>query len=112
GVIYSLLRAIAGVALRWYYADVTIVSLTDAVSRGVSAGPLLVVVNHPNALVDALVAARSVPRRLLFTAKATLFSTAIARALLTWHGVLPLRRLSDEGGVAAPGRNAEVFEAI
>jgi glycerol-3-phosphate O-acyltransferase/dihydroxyacetone phosphate acyltransferase len=113
-VIYSLLRAIAGVALRWYYADVTITSLSlDASDQRQSAhGPLLVVVNHPNALVDVLVAARAVPRRLMFTAKATLFSNPIARALLSWLGVLPLRRLSDEGGVADPERNAEVFDAI
>jgi glycerol-3-phosphate O-acyltransferase / dihydroxyacetone phosphate acyltransferase len=113
-VIYSLLRAIAGVALRWYYADVTITDLSPEGGdwRSSVNGPLLVVMNHPNALVDSLVAARAVPRRLLFTAKATLFSNAVARSLLSWLGVLPLRRVSDEPGIAGPERNAQAFDTI
>jgi glycerol-3-phosphate O-acyltransferase/dihydroxyacetone phosphate acyltransferase len=113
-VIYSLLRAIAGVALRWYYADVTIIdsSADGGDWRSSVDGPLLVVTNHPNALVDVLVAARAVPRRLLVTAKATLFSNPVARALLSWLGVLPLRRASDEPGIADPDRNAQAFETI
>jgi len=113
-VIYVLLRAIGGVALRWYYADVTVTFAPsgDGDERPPLDGPLLVVVNHPNALVDVLVAARAVPRRLMFTAKATLFSNPIAGALLSWIGVVPLRRLRDEGGGADPARNAEGFAAV
>ena len=102
--------------MRWYYADVTITYDPPSVASGaqpVTGGPLLVVVNHPNALVDVLIAARAVPRRLLFTAKSTLFTNPIARALLTWIGVVPLRRISDEAGaVPDPTRNAEVFDAL
>lgn len=108
-MIYALLRGVAGVALRWYYANVSFVGET----RGLE-GPLLVVVNHPNALVDVLVAGRAVPRRLMFTAKATLFANPVAAAALGRLGVLPLRRASDEGGSATVDRtrNAAVFEAI
>jgi glycerol-3-phosphate O-acyltransferase / dihydroxyacetone phosphate acyltransferase len=109
-VIYSLLRSAAAVALRWYYADVTIVG-----SEHVPAsGPMLVAVNHPNALVDVLVAGRAVPRRLMFTAKATLFENPLSAATLRWLGVVPLRRASDETarGSADPARNAQVFDAI
>jgi 1-acyl-sn-glycerol-3-phosphate acyltransferase len=109
-VIYSLLRATARVALRWYYSNVTIVRAIG--DENLARGPLLVVVNHPNALVDVLVAADAVPRRLRFTGKATLFSNPVGSALLKWLGVVPLRRASDEGGNADPSRNAESFEAI
>ncbi len=60
--------------------------------------PLLLVVNHPNALVDALLVGWVVPRRVLITAKSTLFTNPIASRLLRWIGVLPLHRTSDAAG--------------
>jgi 1-acyl-sn-glycerol-3-phosphate acyltransferase len=109
-VIYSLLRSTSAVALRWYYADVTIVGS----ERVPATGPMLVAVNHPNALVDVLIVGQAVPRRLMFTAKATLFSNRIAAWLLGVVGVVPLRRASDESGNGPidPSRNAQVFDAI
>jgi glycerol-3-phosphate O-acyltransferase/dihydroxyacetone phosphate acyltransferase len=99
------------VALRWYYSEVTIVGGDRVPERG----PMLVAVNHPNALVDVLVAGKAVPRQLMFTAKATLFGNPIGAVLLRSLGVLPLRRASDE---AAPvnaldrTRNADSFAAV
>jgi glycerol-3-phosphate O-acyltransferase/dihydroxyacetone phosphate acyltransferase len=110
-VIYSLLRSAARIALRWYYADVTVVGE----DRVPASGPMLVAVNHPNALVDVLVAGRVVPRRLMFTAKATLFSNPLGGWILGSLGVLPLRRASDEtepGKTADPSRNAQSFDAV
>ena len=110
-MIYSLLRSAAGVALRWYYADVTFVGVENIPERG----PILVVVNHPNALVDVLVAGRAVQRRLWFTAKATLFSNPLTGVFFRWVGVLPLRRAVDEAGKGEPvdpTRNAQSFAAV
>src|SRR5512132_141687 len=101
---YALLRAIAGVALRWYYRDIEI----EGLSRVPRQQPLLLVVNHPNALVDALLVGWVIPRRVLITAKATLFRNPVAGALLRWLGVVPLRRASDEAPAASrpdPARN-------
>lgn len=110
-MIYALLRAVAGIALRWYYAAVT----ASGVDRIPRRGPLLVVVNHPNALVDALVVGWVLPRRLLLTAKATLFANPIADRLLRWTGVVPLRRAQDAqpgSGPLAVARNTESFRAV
>ena len=110
-MIYSLLKSASAIALRWYYADVTIVG-GDRIPDG---GPLLVAVNHPNALVDVLVAGRAVPRRLMFTAKATLFTNPVGATILRQLGVLPLRRASDEAaknGPVDPSRNAQAFDAV
>src|SRR5436309_5013673 len=113
-MVYALLRAAAGIALRWFYRDVQVVG-AERVPRG---RPLLVVVNHPNALVDALIVGWLMPRRLLITAKATLFENPLAGAVLRWLGVVPLRRASDEralrdaGQRLDPARNAETFRAV
>lgn len=107
---YVLLRAIAGIALRWYYRDIHV----DGIERIPRRRPLLLVVNHPNALVDALLVGWVVPRRVLITAKSTLFTNPIAGALLRFLGVLPLRRAKDEvaGANANPARNRGTFEAV
>lgn len=109
-MIYALLRAVAGVALRWFYRSIDVAG----VERIPKHRPLLLVVNHPNALVDAMIVAWIVPRRVLITAKATIFEHPIANALLRWVGVVPLRRASDErpGGGLEAARNRATFRAV
>jgi glycerol-3-phosphate O-acyltransferase / dihydroxyacetone phosphate acyltransferase len=92
-ILYSLLRAITGVALRWFYRDVR-TRHVERIPR--STIPLLLAVNHPNALVDALVVGWALPRRLTITAKATLFENPVFGWFLRIAGVVPLRRASDE----------------
>jgi 1-acyl-sn-glycerol-3-phosphate acyltransferase len=109
--VYALLRAIAGIALRWYYRDIQVEGLERVPRRG----PVLLVVNHPNALVDALVVGWVLRRRVLITAKSTIFANPIAGALLRFIGVVPLRRATDEARANAlmnPARNRETFETV
>ena len=74
-MLYKILREVARVALHWYYRDI----LVQGVERIPRRGPVLVVANHPNALVDALLIGTSIPRRVLLTAKATLFDQPLGR---------------------------------
>ncbi|HXT18094.1 MAG TPA: lysophospholipid acyltransferase family protein [Gemmatimonadaceae bacterium] len=110
---YALIRAIAGMALRWFYRDIQV----DGLERIPRDRALLLVVNHPNALVDALLVGWVVPRRVLITAKSTLFANPIADRALRWLGVVPLRRASDESASGAPqrldpARNLGTFRAV
>ena len=107
---YAVLRAAAGVALRWFYRDVRI----DGIDRIPRGRPLLLVVNHPNALVDALLVGWAIPWRVMILAKATLFTNPVAGALLRRLGVLPVRRASDERarGHVEPTRNRDTFLAV
>ncbi|HKN65539.1 MAG TPA: lysophospholipid acyltransferase family protein [Gemmatimonadaceae bacterium] len=112
-MLYALLRSIAGIALRWFYRRIDVVGL-ERLPRNV---PLLLVCNHPNALVDAMLVAWAVPRRVVLTAKATLFSHPALATLLNWVGVVPLVRKSDieKGTVQGsrdPQRNARAFGAL
>ena len=87
----------------------------DGLERVPRNGPVLLVVNHPNALVDALVVGWLVRRRIRITAKSTLFVNPIAVWFFATVGVIPLRRASDESrsrGAVNRGRNADAFESI
>ncbi len=114
-MLYVLLRRLSRIALGWYYRRVEVVG-GEHIS---SDGPLLVVANHPNALMDSMLVATAMPRRLTFTGKATLFENPFLRWFLSAVGMVPLRRVSDElkqrgqsGRDADPRRNAEAFRAI
>lgn len=112
-MLYHALRAAAAVALRWYYADIVV----QGAERIPRAGPLIIVSNHPNALVDALVVSTTLRRRVLLTAKATLFEHPLLAPLLRAVGVVPLRRARDEragrqGETVSVGRNTESFRQV
>lgn len=111
-MLYHLLRSAAHVALRWYYSDVII----QGRARIPALGPVLIVANHPNALVDAMLVASSVDRRVLLTAKATLFENPFLAPLLGSVGVVPLRRAKDEREAARSGvvvsRNDDAFRMV
>ncbi|MBC7842593.1 MAG: 1-acyl-sn-glycerol-3-phosphate acyltransferase [Gemmatimonadaceae bacterium] len=112
---YRLLTGIARLAVRWYYRDADF----DGADRIPPTGPVLLVVNHPNELMDAIFAGLVAPRQLTFTGKATLFENPIAGAFLRHMRVVPLRRSQDERAAPDPqappitaARNAESFAAI
>ena len=112
-MLYRLLRGTAAIALRWYYSDVAV----QGEERVPRDGPLLILANHPNALIDPLLVGTSVPRRVLLTAKATLFEQRALAWLLRTVGVVPLRRAKDESNDSAtrpvtPERNAEAFARV
>ncbi|HET6680326.1 MAG TPA: lysophospholipid acyltransferase family protein [Gemmatimonadaceae bacterium] len=118
-MLYVTLRAIARLALRWFYRDIEVSGL-DHLGHD---GPVLLAGNHANSLVDALVIGVVVPRRITITAKATLLDNVFTRAVVKAVGIVPLRRASDEqraGAEAAgatgrrvdPRRNESSFEQV
>ena len=112
-MIYGILRWIAGVALHWFYGDIRVVG-RERIPRDV---PLLIAVNHPNALVDSLVVGWLMPRRVVMTAKATLLDNPFVGILFRTLGVVPLRRARDEasaldGRAPDPARNAGAFREM
>jgi 1-acyl-sn-glycerol-3-phosphate acyltransferase len=112
-MIYRLLRWIAGIALHWFYGDIRIVGDEKIPGRG----PLLIAVNHQNALVDSLIAGWIMPRPITMTAKATLVDNPLLATLFRVVGVVPLRRVSDElrkvkGGAPSVSRNRDAFREI
>jgi 1-acyl-sn-glycerol-3-phosphate acyltransferase len=58
-MICGLLRRITGVALRWFDSDIRI----ERAEKIPASGPLLIAVNHQNALVDSLIVAGALELR-------------------------------------------------
>jgi 1-acyl-sn-glycerol-3-phosphate acyltransferase len=110
-MIYQILRWISSVALYWFYRDIRVVGF----QRIPLHGPLLIAVNHQNALVDSLIVGWLMPRRVTMTAKATLSDNPIVALMFRLLHVVPLRRRRDESvRTSEPdrARNDQAFEEI
>jgi 1-acyl-sn-glycerol-3-phosphate acyltransferase len=112
-MIYAVLKWITGIALHWFYGDIRVVGEDKIPARG----PLLIAVNHQNALVDSLIVGWVVPRSIAMTAKATLADNPLIAVLFRILNVVPLRRVSDEarklnGSPVDRSRNREAFSEI
>lgn len=107
-MIQRLAHWLGGIALHWFYSDVKVIGEDRIPSRG----PILVAMNHQNALIDALLALGIVPRDLRITAKATLGNTPPGALLMRAVGIIPLHRKVDNPGSPDPVRNRGAFEAI
>src|ERR1700754_2969206 len=73
------------------------------------AGAVLLLPNHPNALLDPAVIWATAGRDVRFLAKSTLFEGAFA-PILKGAGAVPVYRRLDQGVDTA--RNAETFMAV
>ena len=76
-------------------------------------GPVLLLLNHPNALLDPLVAAALLPRTPRFVAKATLWKQAVLRPFLALFDPIPVHRAQEGGDADATAKTfAAVHEAL
>ncbi|MBV9880841.1 MAG: 1-acyl-sn-glycerol-3-phosphate acyltransferase [Gemmatirosa sp.] len=94
---------LAGLAARLFYR------LEVAGERAPATGPLLVVANHPNSLLDPALVTLAVGRSARFLAKATLFPDPKVGWLVRASGAIPVHRRQD--GEAPPGGNDDTFRA-
>lgn len=107
-MLQRLAHWLGGIALHWFYSDVRIIGADRIPGRG----PVLVAMNHQNALVDAILALWIVPRELRITAKATLGDTLPGALMMKAVGIIPLSRASDTSSSSGPIRNRHSFEEI
>lgn len=87
----------------------TFYRLEIAGERPPATGPLLVVANHPNSLLDPALVTLAAGRTARFLAKAPLFTDRSVGWLVRASGAIPVHRRQD--GDAPPGSNDDTFRA-
>lgn len=95
--------ALARAAARIFYR-------LDRLGPPLPDGPVLLVANHPNALMDPAVVAAAAGRPIRFLAKSTLFAGHPLAFVIRWSRAIPVYRRMDQGVDLA--RNVEMFEAV
>ena len=73
-------------------------------------GPVLLVANHPNSLIDPAMVATAARRRVRFLAKSSLFTHPVVGWLVRGAGAIPVYRQQDNP--AEMRRNTEMFRAV
>ncbi|MFZ5787568.1 MAG: lysophospholipid acyltransferase family protein [Acidobacteriota bacterium] len=101
----ALVPAACRLLLRVFFRRVEVSGL-DRVPAG---GPVLFVANHVNSLIDPMLLLATLPRRVRFLAKSTLWDAAHTRLLVELAGAIPVQRRVDAGG--APVSNEQAFES-
>jgi 1-acyl-sn-glycerol-3-phosphate acyltransferase len=100
------MRALARAVVHLFYHRVDVVG----VERVPRAGPLVIVANHRNALIDPLILIATLPRALRPLAKAPLFRHPLLAPFLYLAGALPVHRRADPG--SDPAQNAAMFRKV
>ena len=96
--------------VRWFArAACRVFYRVDSVGAPPSSGPLLVLPNHPNSLLDPAVIWATSGRDVRFLAKSTLFAGPL-RPILAGAGAIPVYRKLDQG--VDVSKNTETFAAV
>lgn len=104
------MSARANPVVRWLAAAASrIFYRIDRIGEAPREGALLLLPNHPNALLDPAIVWATAGRDVRFLAKSTLFNGPL-RPILQGAGAIPVYRKQDQG--VDTSRNADMFRAV
>lgn len=113
GALYAAVRAVGRFWI-WFFFKAVDVRHADRVS---DVGPVLLCINHPNNLIDSLLVAAALQRKVHFLATAALFRNPLVARFLLACGAIPVYRKQDAAppgdgvGVVGVERNVDAFTA-
>ena len=99
-----LIRSVLSVILRVFFPRIEI----SGIDRVPVDGPVMLVVNHPNGLIDPLFLLCLSPRPVSFLAKSPLFDMPVIGWFVKAMGSIPVYRRQD--GAFDPSKNRDTFE--
>ena len=105
-LVYHILKFLFRVVLRLFYRRMTV---NGRVHKNIK-GPFIVISNHPNTLIDALIVGTTLRQRIGFLGNATLFRNKKLGAVLAFLGTIPVYRKEDLLPGETTGKNDEVFQ--
>ncbi len=101
---YKSVKTYAAIALQFYFRKLEVKGLEN-VPR---SGPLLMISNHQNAFLDAVLLTCTTPRSPYFLTRAGVFKRPVARWILNSLRLIPIFRIRD--GLGNVKRNDETFD--
>jgi glycerol-3-phosphate O-acyltransferase/dihydroxyacetone phosphate acyltransferase len=101
----QIIHAVISIALRLFFRRIE----TTNVEKVPKDKPIIFVLNHPNGLIDPALIFVSLPRRVSFLAKSTLFTIPVGGAIIRALEALPVYRQVDKSGDMS--KNSETFRA-
>ena len=90
-MIYHFLRQIIKVALFFFFKKIVVTGKENRIHEG----PLILVANHPNTLMDPLIVGSLMKQQIGFLANAGIFSNALFTRVLKYFNVIPVFRKKD-----------------
>jgi 1-acyl-sn-glycerol-3-phosphate acyltransferase len=103
--LYAVVRVIARFWI-WFFFERVEIRHPERVPH---TGPVLLCINHPNNLIDSLLVASVLSRKVHYVASAALFRNPLIARLLVALGVIPVYRKADDPDRV--DRNREMFAA-
>ena len=99
---HAFIRFVVERLVRLFYPTIAV----SGASRIPASGPVVVVANHPNGLIDPVILGLGLDRPVAFLAKSTFFANPIVKLAMNAFGAIPVYRAADGPGT---GKNEETF---
>lgn len=100
-MIYRLLRKLIKIALFFFFKKIVVSGKRNMLHQG----PVIIVANHPNTLMDPLIIASIMKQQIGFLGNAGLFSNPFLGRLLQYFNVIPVFRKKDIPKGEKPNNN-------
>lgn len=104
-MLYRALKILIQFGIKLFYKEVRVINAANLDHDG----PIILIANHPNTLMDAWMLGLASKRPIFFMAKATFFNSSFKKWLLTRLNMIPVNRAND--GKIKGVSNQDSFEA-